>query len=291
VLVPLLLAQGYRVRVIDNLRHGGAGLLGNFHHRSFELVAADIRDPRRMADAMKGADFVIHLAAIVGYPACREDPGLAETVNVEGSKVVAAAAGRERPMLFASTCSVYGAVRDGVCTEETPLNPVSWYGKTKAAAEQQLLENCRTVTFRLATAFGVSPRMRCDLLLNHFVLTALRAHELMLYQPHALRAFVHVHDIARSFLFGIEHFPAIEGQVFNVGSEEMNYTKAQVCEMIQRQVAYCLRCAESGEDEDKRDYAVSCQKIKARGYNTTVSLEQGIEELVRAAVALPCAQT
>ena len=238
VLVPLLLARGYQVRVVDNLVYGGAGLLSNFRNRRFELLVGDIRDEREMAGAMKGADVVVHLAAIVGYPACRKYPGLAENVNVAGSAVVAGAAGRERPVLFASTGSTYGALRDEVCTEETPLNPLSLYGKTKTAAEQYLLENCNTIAYRFATAFGVSPRMRLDLLVNHFVCTALPMRDLVLYEAHAMRTFIHVYDIARSFLFGIEHGARMQGQVFNVGSEEMNCSKAQVCEMIRRKVDY-----------------------------------------------------
>jgi nucleoside-diphosphate-sugar epimerase len=286
VVAPLLLEQGYQVRVLDNLMYSGTGLLPNFRNPNFEFAVGDIRDERTMADAVKGCDVIIHLAAVVGFPACRKYPELAETVNVGGTKVAAKAAGRDRLVLFGSTGSNYGALEQDVCTEDTPLNPLSLYGKTKTAAEQHLLENCNTIAYRFATAFGVSPRMRLDLLVNDFVYTALKMRYLVIYEAHFMRTFIHVYDIARSFVFGIENPSRMQGQVFNVGSEEMNYSKAQVCEMIRRKVDYYLHYADVGEDADRRNYVVSYQKIKSYGYNTTISLEQGIDELVQAVKAL-----
>lgn len=286
VIVPMLLQNGYQVRVLDSLMYTGTGLLPNFRDKNFEFVMGDIREERTMADAVKGCDAIIHLAAIVGFPACRKYPDLAQTVNVDGTKVVAKFAGRERLVLFGSTGSNYGALEQDVCTEDTPLNPLSLYGKTKTAAEQHLLENCNTIAYRFATAFGVSPRMRLDLLVNDFVYAALKMRYLVIYEAHFMRTFIHVYDIARSFLFGIENASRMQGQVFNVGSEEMNYSKAQVCEMIRRKVDYYLHYADVGEDADRRNYVVSYQKVKSYGYNTTISLEQGIDELVQAVKAL-----
>ncbi len=196
--------------------------------------------------------------------------------------MVATAAGRERLVLFASTGSNYGALVDGVCTEETPLRPLSLYGKTKAAAEQHLLEHCNTIAYRFATAYGISPRMRLDLLVNDFVYTALKLRYLVLYEAHFMRTFIHVYDMARSFLFALENAGQMQGQVYNVGSETMNYSKAAVCELIRKKVDYYLHCADVGEDADKRDYMVSYEKISRLGYHTTVTLEDGIDELVRA---------
>jgi nucleoside-diphosphate-sugar epimerase len=286
VVVPLLLEQGYQVRVLDNLMYTGAGLLPNFRNPRFEFLVGDIRDERVMADAVKGSDAIIHLAAIVGFPACRKYPELAQTVNVDGTKVVAKSAGRDRLVLFGSTGSNYGALEQDVCTEDTPLNPLSLYGKTKTAAEQHLLENCNTIAYRFATAFGVSPRMRLDLLINDFVYTALKMRYLVIYEAHFMRTFIHVCDIARSFLYGIENASRMQGQVFNVGSEEMNYSKAQVCEMIRRKVNCYLHYADVGEDADKRNYVVSYQKIKRFGFQTTIGLEEGIDELVQAVKVL-----
>lgn len=281
VLVPLLLENGHRVRVLDNLTYGGGGLLPVFHNPRFEFVQGDIRDHQVVHDAMRGYDAVIHLAAVVGFPACRKYPELAQSVNVEGTKTVAEAAGADRLVLFASTGSNYGALEDEICTEETPLNPVSLYGKTKTVAESFLRGYCTTIAFRFATAFGLSPRMRLDLLVNDFVYTALHQRYLVIYEAHFMRTFIHVYDIARSFLFALDHGERMVGEVYNVGSESMNYSKLQVCEMIRRQVDYYLHCADVGRDADKRNYVVSYEKISSLGYHTTISLEEGINELCR----------
>jgi len=238
LIVPMLLQKGYQVRVLDSLMYTGTGLLQNFRDKNFEFVMGDIRDERTMADAVKGCDVIIHLAAIVGFPACRKYPELAQAVNVEGTKVVAKFAGHERLVLFGSTGSNYGALVDTLCTEDTPLNPLSLYGKTKTSAEQYLRGNCTTIAYRFATAFGVSPRMRLDLLVNDFVYTAMKMRYLVVYESHFMRTFIHVQDIARSFVFGIENVQRLAGQVYNVGSEQMNYSKADVCKMIQKKVDF-----------------------------------------------------
>ncbi|MBI3935245.1 MAG: NAD(P)-dependent oxidoreductase [Acidobacteria bacterium] len=281
VLVPLLLEEGHSVRVLDSLMYGGAGLMPNFRKSNFDFVRGDIRDHQTVHDAIRGCDVVIHLAAIVGFPACRKHAVLAEAVNLGGTKVVAEEAGRERLVLFGSTGSNYGALVDQVCTEETPLNPLSLYGKTKTAAERHLLEHCNTIAYRFATAFGLSPRMRLDLLVNDFVYTAMKLRYLVVYEAHFMRTFIHVHDIARSFLFALDNADRMRGQVYNVGSESLNYSKAQLCEMIGRKVDYYLHLADVGEDADKRNYVVSYDKISSLGYHTTVTLEEGIDELVR----------
>lgn len=282
VLVPMLLEQGYKVRVLDNLMYNGLGLLPHFRNPRFEFLKGDIRDPQIVRDSVKDCDVIIHLAAIVGFPACRKYPDLAKSVNVGGTRIIAQAAGRERLILFASTGSNYGALEHEVCTEDTPLNPLSLYGKTKTAAELYLLDNCNTIAYRFATAFGLSPRMRLDLLINDFVYTAVKLRYLVVYEAHFMRSFIHVYDIARAFLFAIENADRMKGQVFNVGSESMNYSKAQVCEIIRKKVDYYLHYANVGEDADKRNYVVSYKKISSLGYNTTVTIEQGIDELVRA---------
>ena len=286
ILVPLLLKNGYQVRVLDNLMYNGIGLLPHFRNPRFDFVKGDVRDSQIVRDAMRGCDVVIHLAAIVGFPACRKQPDLAQTVNVDGTKVVAEAAGRERLILFASTGSNYGALEDEVCTEETPLNPLSLYGKTKTAAEQYLLENCNTIAYRFATAFGLSPRVRLDLLINDFVYAAVKVRHLVVYERHFMRSFIHVYDIARSYLFAIDNADRMQGQVYNVGSESMNYSKKQVCEMIRQKVDFYLHYADIGEDADKRNYVVSYKKISSLGYRTTITLEEGIDELVRAVQVL-----
>lgn len=286
VLVPMLLAHGHRVRVLDNLMYGGASLLPHFRNDRFEFVRGDIREPQTVQAALHGQDAVVHLAAIVGFPACRLRPDLAQTVNVDGTRVVAEHASPDTLILFGSTGSNYGALVDEVCTEETPLHPLSLYGKTKTAAEQLLLQRRSTIAFRFATAFGASPRMRLDLLVNEFVYTALKMRYLVVYESHFMRTFIHVHDMARAFLFALDHARDMAGNVYNVGSEEMNYSKAQLCEMIRKRVEFYLHFADVGEDADKRNYFVSYKKINALGYRTTISLDEGIDELIRACDAL-----
>lgn len=286
VLCPLLLQHGHHVRVLDNLMYGGSSLLPLFRHEHFHFVKGDIRDERAVDEAMRDCDAVIHLAAIVGFPACRLRPDLAQTVNVDGTRVISKAAGKSRLVLFGSTGSNYGALTDEICTENTPLNPLSLYGKTKTTAEQHLMEHNDTIAFRFATAFGVSPRMRLDLLVNEFVHIALHMKYLVVYESHFMRTFIHVQDIARVFLFALENHGKMRGQVYNVGAEEMNYSKAAVCQMIKDKVDYYLHLADFGHDADKRNYVVSYQKISSLGYRTSITLQQGIDELIRACQVL-----
>lgn len=280
--VPLLLEHNYGVRVLDNLMYGGQGLLMNFRDPEFEFVKGDIRDGRVVRDAVKGCDAIIHLAAIVGFPACRKEPQLARQVNVEGTEHVAAAAGKSVPVLFASTGSNYGALSDDVCTEETPLNPLSLYGQTKTEAERRLLDDCRTVAYRFATAFGLSPRLRLDLLINDFVYNAVAVRHLVVYEKHYMRTFIHVRDIARSYLLALDHLDTMLGQVYNVGSDALNCSKEDICRLIQKHVDFYLHFADVDKDADQRNYVVNYDKIAALGFRTSIGLEEGITELIRA---------
>jgi nucleoside-diphosphate-sugar epimerase len=279
-LIPVLLGEGHKVRVLDNLMYGGDQLLPLFRHPDFEFQRGDIRSLEDVKRAVQGQDAVIHLAAIVGYPACRKDPKLAEEVNVQGTKNIAALVSPNQLVLFGSTGSNYGAVEE-ICTEETPLNPLSLYGQTKTLAEAYLMEHCSTVAFRFATAFGLSPRLRLDLLINDFTYRAVTQQYLVVYEKHFMRTFIHVHDMARAFAFALKKADQMRGHVFNVGSDRMNFSKQQVCELIERQVKCYVHYADVGEDVDKRNYVVSYRKIGELGYDTTVTVEQGIGELVR----------
>jgi len=228
---------------------------------------------------------IIHLSAIVGYPACRKDPTLAEEVNVQGTKNIASVLSRQQLVLFGSTGSNYGAVEE-ICTEETPLHPLSLYGQTKTIAEKHLLENCSTVAFRFATAFGLSPRLRLDLLVNDFTYKAFTQQYLVVYEANFMRTFIHVRDMGRAFLFALDNADHMRGQVFNIGSDHMNFSKREVCDLIQKQVKCYVHYAEIGEDADKRDYVVSYDKVKKLGYSTTITLSEGISELCRGFSAL-----
>ena len=280
-LLPLLLSAGHQVRVMDNLLFSGVGLLPYFQNPNFEFVKGDVRDFPTVQRAADGCDIIVHLAAIVGFPACIRDPQLATEVNIIGSNNVAQAA-KDKIVLYGSTGSNYGVITDQMCTEETPLNPCSHYARTKATAEKQFLENCDTIAYRFATGFGVSPRMRLDLLVNNFVYTALKDKALVVYERHFMRSFIHVRDMARAFMFAIDNRNKMVGQIYNVGSDSMNYSKAQICDMVRAKTGCYFHYAEVGEDADKRNYQVSYAKINGIGYSTTVTLEQGIDELISA---------
>lgn len=281
-LIPLLLKRKYIVTVVDNLMYGGSSLLPNFNDSHFSFVKGDVRDTLLMKNLLKDKDIIIHLAAIVGFPACRQNPDLAKAVNFTATKHIAKYLSKNQYIFFASTGSNYGALVDEICTEETPLNPLSIYGKTKTAAEQHLLEKTSCVAYRFATGFGLSPRLRLDLLINEFVYKAVKEKYLVVYESHFMRTFIHVQDIARSFLFAIDNLQKMRNQVYNVGSESMNFSKRKICDMISKETPVYIHYADVGEDADKRNYVVSYNKISNLGYKTTISIHAGIRELVKA---------
>lgn len=281
VLVPKLLEKGYQVCVYDSLLFGGNSLFGCFINPNFSFIEGDIRDTEKLKKSMDGVDVIIHLAAIVGYPACQKNPELTKEINLEATKRLVDSVKPNQYVLFGSTGSNYGAVKDGFCTEETPLNPLSLYGETKTEAEKYLIQNCNSTAYRFATAFGLSPRLRLDLLVNDFVNKAVNQKYIVVYESHFMRTFIHVNDIARSFIFAIENEEKMRGQVYNVGGNNMNYSKRDICDLIQKKNNYYLHLADISEDADKRDYVVSYDKINKLGFETTISIEKGIDELVK----------
>jgi nucleoside-diphosphate-sugar epimerase len=282
-LVPVLLEQGHRVRVFDSLKFGGHGLLPCCQNRFFELVKGDITDPAAVKSALEGIEAIIHLAAVVGYPACKKEPQVAQATNVEGTRTLLSLRRPDQRFLFASTGSIYGSIPDYVCKEETPRAPITLYGETKAIAEQMVLDAGNSVAYRFATAFGVSNRMRLDLMPNDFTYQAVRNRNLIVYEGGFKRTFVHVRDMARSFVFALERWDEVKDDVYNVGHESMNFTKEDVARKILEYVDYYLHFAEVGHDADQRNYEVSYEKIRKKGFETTIDLDRGIAELVRAA--------
>lgn len=282
-LVPMLLEQGHRVRVLDSLKFGGHGLLPCCQDRHFELVKGDIGDEPTVAKALDGVDAIIHLAAIVGYPACKKEPQLATATNVDGTRTLLRVRKPDQRFLFASTGSIYGSVPDYVCNENTPRSPITLYGETKAQAEEMTLAAGNSIAYRFATAFGVSNRMRLDLMPNDFTYQAVRNRNLIVYEGGFKRTFVHVRDMARSFLFALEKWDSVKDDVYNVGHESMNFTKEDVARQILKHVDFYLHFAEVGSDADQRNYEVSYEKIRKKGFETTIDLDRGIAELVRAA--------
>jgi nucleoside-diphosphate-sugar epimerase len=280
VLVPMLLEAGHHVTVVDVLRSGGHGLLGCFHDSRFQFVRGDIRDRAAMAAPVRDVDAVVHLAAIVGFPACRKYPDLACETNIGGTKMVVETMRPEQALIYASSGSNYGIV-EALCTENSPLNPTSLYAMTKTEGEKAALAHPRATALRFATAFGVSPRLRLDQLINNFVHQAIANKQIIVYERHFRRTFINVRDIARSILFALAHIDRMCGEAYNVGHQSMNFTKEAIALKIREHVSFYLHFADIGTDEDSRDYEVSYEKIGQLGYEPRVTIEAGIQELVR----------
>jgi nucleoside-diphosphate-sugar epimerase len=279
-LVPLLLQEGYHVTVLDNLMYQQNSLLPFFINKNFQLIKGDIRDVSILKNAVKDKDLIVHLAALVGAPACNANPTLAESINYQGTCNLSNIRERQsQPIIFASTGSNYGSI-NGICTENVPLRPLSVYGETKTKAENYLLEQGNVICYRFATAFGISSRLRLDLLPNDFVFQALRAGNLIVYEKNSRRTFIHVTDMARAILYAIKNFFKMKNEVYNVGDETLNATKEEVALIVKKYINFYLHFAEIGSDPDQRDYEVSYQKIKLTGFKTIISLEEGIKEMV-----------
>lgn len=284
-LIPLLLNKNYKVTVLDNLKFGGDAIMPFFRNQNFQFINGDIRDKGLLEKTVKDKDIIIHLAAIVGYPACRKEPELAESVNYKATKLLSSLVSSNQYVLYGSTGSNYGAIEE-ICTENTPLNPLSLYAQTKTLAEEQLLNNNTTIAYRFATAFGVSPRLRLDLMINDFTYKAVSEGYMVVYEKHFMRTFIHVYDIARAWLYAVENLDKMKNQVFNVGSDKMNYSKKDICDIIEKKTGALFHYADIGEDADKRNYTVSYKKINDIGFTTTITVEEGIDELIKASTAV-----
>jgi nucleoside-diphosphate-sugar epimerase len=283
ILVEELLARGYRVTVLDNFFFQQASLGHLCAAPNFELVRGDIRDEHLMASLLSHHDIVIPLAALVGAPLCSRDPYTAEAVNLRAPLAMLKMMSPEQRLLMPITNSGYGiGERHKMCTEDSPLRPVSLYGRHKVEVEKAVLDRGNAISFRLATVFGMSPRMRLDLLVNDFVHRAVTDHAVTLFESHFKRNYIHVRDVARGFLHGLDHFDAMKNEPYNVGLSEANLSKRELCERIQKQVPHFVFVeAPIGKDPDQRDYIVSNQKIERTGYCTQFSLDAGIAELVK----------
>lgn len=280
LLIPELLNRGYKVRVLDNLMFGQTSLLPYFINENFEFIKGDIRDMETVKRAVNDMDIIIHLAAIVGAPACKKDERLAEAVNFQGTVNVNAARDISQKLFFASTGSVYGKV-ENICTENLSPNPLSVYGETKLRAEREIMKKSNAVAYRFATAFGLSPRLRLDLLPNDFVFKAITNRYLVVYDKYFKRTFIHVRDIVSAYIFGIENFDKIKNEIYNIGSEKMNKTKEEVANMIKDKMNFEILYIGKGiPDPDQRDYDVSYKKIRDAGFDTKITFDNGLNELI-----------
>ncbi len=280
VLTGQLLKKKYHVTIYDNLTYGGEHLIHFFSFKNFEFIKGDIRDETNLKRALKNKDIIIHLAAIVGYPACSRNPKLAKEINYLGTKKLLKLKSPSQAIFFASTGSNYGSI-DDICTEETKVNPLTTYAKTKDKAENLVRNNKNFIAYRFATAYGSSPRMRFDLMVNDFVYKLATQNYLVVYEKKFMRTFLHIQDIGRSFLHGINNFQLMKDNVYNVGNEKLNYSKEDVCNAIKKKINGYIYFAEIGTDKDKRNYYVSYEKIRKTGFLNKYDLEYGIDELTK----------
>lgn len=279
VLIPELLKNGYEVTLYDILMYESHQLIPFFTDPNFRFIKGNILEKDKLKKAIEGMDIVIHLAAIVGYGACRMDEARAYLINHIGTKNVIECMSPEQYLLFGSTGSNYGSV-DGICTETTPLHPLSIYGKSKTMAEEEVLKRPNSTAFRFATAFGSSPRLRLDLLINELTYLAKFQKYLVIYESHFMRTFIHVRDIARVFIFAMNNMSVMRDNVYNVGSNTMNFSKKEICEKIKAQAECYVHYADYDGDVDKRNYIVSYEKLNKLGFDTTITVDQGITELL-----------
>ncbi len=284
VLVPELLLAGHEVTALDNFMYGQHSLLDVCHHKMLTVVRGDARDEALMKKHVAGKDFIIPLACIVGAPACDKDPVAARTVNLEAIQMILKLRDKSQKIIFPNTNSGYGRMAEGVafCDETSALDPVSLYGKLKVQAERELLEAGNAITLRLATVFGISPRMRLDLLVNDFVYRAVNDGFIVIFESHFKRNYIHIRDVAAAFMHCVEHFDIMKNQTYNVGLSDANLSKLELCEEIKKQIPqFVFLESKIGEDKDKRNYIVSNEKIEKTGFKPQVSLQDGIAELLK----------
>jgi nucleoside-diphosphate-sugar epimerase len=278
----LFLKKGYEVTILDNLMYNQTSSIVYSHYKTFKFIHGDVRDKKLLEELVLFNDLIIPLAAIVGFPACERDKELATAINYEQVRFICELAERhDKRVVYPNTNSGYGIGENSVCTEESPLNPISHYGVTKVNAEKEVLR-IGGISLRLATVFGTSPRMRMDLLVNEFVYKALTDKYITLFERKFVRNFIHIRDVAIVFEKMIEEYPLHSGEVYNVGLSNANLTKQELCESIKQQIpSLQIFHNDNFQDPDKRDYVVSNQKLESNGWNPQYTLEDGIEELIK----------
>jgi nucleoside-diphosphate-sugar epimerase len=283
VLSPTLLSLGHEVTVLDNFMFRQTSLADCCCYDTFRVIRGDCRDERLMKDLVAKTDVVIPLAALVGAPLCDRDPHAAQSTNFEAVAMLCKMVSGDQKVLMPVTNSGYGVgQKDKFCTEETPLKPISLYGVSKVKAEEKVLELKNGLSFRLATVFGVSPRMRIDLLVNDFVYRAINDRAVVIFEGHFKRNYIHIRDVVRAFLHGLNNFEAMRGKPYNVGLDDANLSKLELCAVIKKHLPkFVYLEAPIGEDPDKRDYIVSNARIAATGFKPEWSLDRGIQELMK----------
>src|SRR3989338_9405759 len=283
IMVPELLKAGYKVTVLDNFMYGQSSLLDCCAYDTFRIVRGDVRENSILKPLLQTADIIIPLAALVGQPACNKNKMNEVAINRDVVASIVKLTSRKQRIIIPTTNSGYGiGQKDIYCTEETPLKPISLYGSTKVEAEKLVLDRSNSVSLRLATAFGVSTRMRIDLLVNDLTYRAVKDRFVIIFEGHFKRNFIHVRDIARAFIHVIKNFGEMKNQAYNVGLSDANLSKLELCAKIKSHLPdFVYLEAPIGEDPDKRDYIVLNEKMEKTGFKTIHSLDMGIEELIK----------
>ncbi len=283
VLTPNLLAQGHEVTVVDNFLFRQNSLLDCCQYPNFSVIRGDSREESLMKPLVAKADLIIPLAALVGVPLCNRDQIATRTTNFEAVAMLCKLASPAQRIIMPVTNSGYGIGEKGkFCTEESPLRPLSSYGITKVQAEEAVLQRENSISFRLATVFGLAPRMRLDLLVNDFVYRAVHDRAVLIFEGHFKRNYIHIRDVVRAFDHGIANFETMKGRPYNAGLEEANLSKLELCAVIQKHLPNFVYVeAPIGEDPDKRDYIVSNARLLGTGFQTEWGLDRGITELIK----------
>lgn len=283
ILVPELLRLGHKVTVLDNFMFGQNSLLDCCSYENFQVVRGDVRDENIVNPLLQHADYIIPLAALVGVPICDRDKTAAIATNREAIKLISNLASKEQRIIIPNTNSGYGIGQQNLlCTEETPLNPISLYGRVKVEAEKIVLDRKESISLRLATVFGMSPRMRIDLLVNDFSYRAVNDRFVVVFEGHFKRNFIHIRDVARAFMHVINNFETMKNQAYNVGLSDANLSKLELCALIKKHIpGFFYMEAPVGKDPDKRNYIVSNEKIEKTGFKPVYSVEMGIRELIK----------
>jgi len=282
-LVPDLLSKKHKVTVIDNFMYDQTSLATSIRDRNLEIIFGDVRDESLMKKLISKADIIIPLAAIVGAPACDRDPVTAQSINKDSILWLLKQISKSQQVIMPTTNSAYGSGdKNNFCDENSPLNPLSLYARDKVVVEKSLLEHENSTSFRLATVFGISPRMRLDLLVNNFTLRAITDGFVIVFEGHFKRNYIHILDVVQAFNLAIEKIDQFKGEIFNVGLSQANISKIELCQEIKKIVPdFLFLEAPLGKDPDQRNYIVSNKKIEALGFSPAVSLQEGLNELVK----------
>jgi len=282
-LIPELLKAGHKLTVIDNFKYGQNSLAAVCHEPGFQVVKGDVRLKETMQPLLKKADIIIPLAALVGAPICSQDPVGATTVNHDAILMMLDMVSNDQVILMPTTNSAYGTGdENNFCTETSPLHPISKYATDKVEVEKELMQRENSISFRLATVFGMSPRMRIDLLVNDFTYRAVHDGCVTLFESHFKRNYIHVRDVTRAFMHAMSHYDTMKGEIYNVGLSEANLSKRELCEAIKQHIPkFIFLDAPLGKDPDQRNYIVSNKKIENTGFKPAVSLHDGLTGLIK----------